>query len=207
MRTYVYVDWFNFYKNMIENTTYQWLDLVGMIRSILSPVNNVQKVRIFTAPLMPLNNNKTSRVYQMQYYDALKQLNPEIEIHEGYFSRNKIRAPLASGVFKNKIVEVQKIEEKTTDVSLAVHLINDMWLKKYECAVLISNDSDFKEALKLIKIHSNSVIGLFTPGTSKASKMLKKYADFNRRIPTWALRNNQLPLKIPNTRIEKPANW
>ncbi len=207
MRTYVYIDWFNFYKNMIENTPYQWLDIAGLIHSILNPINNVEKIRIFTAPLLPLNNDKTGRINQTLYHSALKKLNPEIKIHEGYFSKNRIRAPLADQRFKKRMVEVQKIEEKTTDVSLAVHLINDFWLKKYDCIVLISNDSDFKEALKVLKTHSNSVIGLLTPGSGKASKLLKKYSDFHRRIPLWVLRKNQLPKKIPGTNIVKPSNW
>lgn len=207
MRTYVYIDWFNLYKKVIENTPYQWLDVAGVVRSILAPHNRVEKIRIFTAPLLSLYNNNSNRINQKSFHKALKKLNPEIEIHEGYFSRNIIRAPLADQRFKNKIVEVNKIEEKTTDVSLAVHLINDFWLNKYECAILISNDSDFKEALKVLKTHSNSVIGLFTPGTGQASKMLMKFSDFHRRIPLSILKSNQLPEKIPKSNIIKPANW
>ena len=46
---------------------------------------------------------------------------------------------------------VIKTEEKGTDVSFSVHLLNDAWLDTYDCAVLVTNDSDMKEAMKLAK--------------------------------------------------------
>ena len=36
----------------------------------------------------------------------------------------------------------KKTEEKGSAVNLAVHLLNDGWLDAYDCAVVISNDSD-----------------------------------------------------------------
>ena len=50
-------------------------------------------------------------------------------------------------------VNVIKTEEKGSDVNLAVHLLNDAWLNKYECAVIVSNDSDMAEAMRLVKAH------------------------------------------------------
>ena len=84
-------------------------------------------------------------------------------------------------------------------------------LKKYECAILISNDSDFSEALKLLRSHKKVKIGLFTPnrtvGKAKVSQELKKYTNFRKLVPICALRKNQLPRRIPGTNIVKPSNW
>lgn len=40
------------------------------------------------------------------------------------------------------MVDIIKTEEKGSDVNLAVHLLNDGWLDAYDCAVVVSNDSD-----------------------------------------------------------------
>ena len=53
-------------------------------------------------------------------------------------------APGTGGVSR-QFVEVIKTEEKGSDVNLAVHLLNDAWLDRYECAVVVSNDSDLAE--------------------------------------------------------------
>jgi len=47
-------------------------------------------------------------------------------------------------------VNVLKTEEKCTDVRLAVHLVNDSWKGLYDCAVILSNDGDLLEALKIV---------------------------------------------------------
>jgi len=47
-------------------------------------------------------------------------------------------------------VKIVKTEEKGSDVNLAVHLLNDAWLNLYDCAVVISNDSDLAESCRLV---------------------------------------------------------
>ena len=211
MRTYVYIDWFNLYKGMIENSSYQWINLAGMIRSMLDSNYDVVKIKMFTARLLKINQREIEPKNQEIFHKALETYIPEIEIHKGYFSSREVLAPLADTKFNNKVVKIRKIEEKKTDVSLAVHLINDFWLKNYDCAILISNDSDFGEALKLLSAHNEIKIGLFTPnrkvGNIIVSEELRKFADFHRRIPNWALKWNQLPKRIPGTNIVKPPNW
>ena len=49
------------------------------------------------------------------------------------------------------IVIVTKWEEKESDVNIATHLIEDGYDNKYDCAVLISNDTDLKTPLSRIK--------------------------------------------------------
>lgn len=90
-----------------------------------------------------------------------------------------VRAPLANPINGKKTVEIIKTEEKGSDVNIAVHMLNDAWLDEYDCAVVVSNDSDLAEAMKLIKIHHpTKVIGLLTPGDQYPSKELMQYAKF-----------------------------
>jgi uncharacterized LabA/DUF88 family protein len=105
-------------------------------------------------------------------------------------------------------VMVWKNEEKGSDVNLALHLLNDGWLNVYDCAVIVSNDSDLMEGLRLVKSH-RKVLGLVTPGAPlrKTSQQLAQYADFVKPIRTWQLQASQLPNPIPGTTIHKPVTW
>ncbi len=92
-------------------------------------------------------------------------------------------------------------------MNLAVHLLNDAWLDNYNCAIIVSNDSDLAEALRLIKKQNNKLIGLIIPGKTHPSKELMQYADFIKRIRKGILAKSQLPSPIPGTNIHKPNQW
>jgi len=104
--------------------------------------------------------------------------------------------------------KVFKTEEKGSDVNLAVHMLNDAWLNKYDCAVLISNDSDLAEPLKIIRNEVGKKIGLIFPAVKgHPSKELQKHAHFIKRIRIGVLQNSQLPIQIPGTKLTKPKSW
>ncbi len=115
--------------------------------------------------------------------------------------------PLVRPIGGRRTVEVIKTEEKGSDVNLAVHLLNDAWLGAYDCAVVVSNDGDVAEAMRLVREYHNKRLGLLTPGTRLSSKQLRTNADFTRRIRQTALRRSQLPDPIPGTNIRKPRSW
>ncbi|MCK6602881.1 MAG: NYN domain-containing protein [Bacteroidetes bacterium] len=85
-------------------------------------------------------------------------------------------------------------------------MLNDAWKNSYDCAVLISNDSDFVEAVKLVKLLGKKVIILLHRKT-KQSQMLCSHADAVLRYSDSQLAISQLPNPIPGTTIRKPANW
>jgi uncharacterized LabA/DUF88 family protein len=117
--------------------------------------------------------------------------------------------PIDQNTFGEKIkfVNVIKTEEKGSDVNIAVHLLNDAWLDHYDCAVIVSNDSDLTESLRLVKEQHKKKIGLITPGKTHPSRELLKYADFTKRIRKGVLGASQLPDPIPGTTIHKPKVW
>jgi len=45
---------------------------------------------------------------------------------------------------------VDKTEEKGSEVNLASHLLRDAFSKKFEVAVLITNDSDLAEPVRIV---------------------------------------------------------
>lgn len=206
-RTTVYIDGFNFYYGTVRGTAWKWLDLGLLFQKALGPQNKINKIKYFTARVQPSASDPGVNVRQDTYLRALTTQCSEVELYFGHFLRHRVRMEHVNP--PPATVEVWKNEEKGSDVNLALHLLNDAWHDTYDCAVIVSNDSDLAEALRLVKARHRKVIGLITPGapTRKTSKQLKDHADFVRPIRTWMLANSQLPDPIPGTTIHKPARW
>ncbi|MBW1649701.1 MAG: NYN domain-containing protein [Deltaproteobacteria bacterium] len=212
MKTYIYIDGFNFYYSAVKNTPYKWLDFKKLFQFLL-PNHQIISIKYFTANVSDTNNDRNKSARQKTFIRALKKYIPEIFIYYGKFLSHNVCKPLAYPIDKNCFgntigrANVIKTEEKGSDVNLALHLLNDAWLDLYDCAVVVSNDSDLAESLNLVKNQRKKVIGLITPGKTHPSRELMKYSDFNKRIRKGALAASQLPDTIPNTTIHKPLIW
>ena len=207
LRTVVYVDGFNFYYGEVRGTPYKWLDPEALFRKLLGPQNVLVKVKYFTARIQPSPNDPTVQDRQDAYLRAVKAHCPLVELHYGHFLRHQVRMENASPPPPS--VQVWKNEEKGSDVNLALHVLNDAWQDTYDCAVIVSNDSDLAESLRLVKAQHKKLIGIVTPGapTRKTSRQLRIHADFVKPIRTWMLQSSQLPNPNPGTTIHKPPRW
>lgn len=207
MRTIIYIDGFNFYYRAVKNTPYKWIDFKSLFQKLLTSDNPIVQIKYFTA-LVSGKYNSQKPIKQQTFLRALQTYIPEINIYYGHFLTHEVSAPLAKPENKRRTIKVIKTEEKGSDVNIAVHLLNDAWLNNFDCAVIVSNDSDLAEAMKLVKVHhQNKTLGLIMPGKGHPSKELMKHANFIKRIRTGALKSSQLPDQIPNTNIHKPKNW
>jgi Protein of unknown function DUF88. len=206
MRVSFYIDGFNFYYLAVKKTPYKWLDFKALFSKLLQPGQDLVAIKYYTAVVSGMKDpNKPIR--QQTYLRALKAFIPEVSIHYGSFLTNKKWMPVANPGLGSKFAEVIKTEEKGSDVNLAVNLVNDAWKNLYDCAVVVSNDSDLSEALRIIKTELNKSVGVFIPWRAFPSKDLLKYADFIKHIRRNLLENSQLPNPIPNTNIFKPIDW
>jgi uncharacterized LabA/DUF88 family protein len=61
-------------------------------------------------------------------------------------------------------VRVLKSEEKGSDVNLSVHLVNDAWNNRYDCAVVCSYDGDMAEAMRIVRRERHKSVVLVVPG-------------------------------------------
>ena len=206
MRTYVYIDGFNFYYRAVKDTPYKWLDFNTLFQHLLSPKNQIISIKYFTA-LVSGKFDPDQPIRQKTYIRAIQKYIPQLSVYYGHFLSHEIFAPLAKPEGNKRFVRIIKTEEKGSDVNLAIHVLNDAWLDLYDCAVIVSNDSDLAESLRLVKEQHNKVIGLITPGKGHPSRELLKYADFTKRIRKGVLAISQLPDPIPGTTIYKPKVW
>lgn len=208
-KTIVYVDGFNLYYGALRKTKYKWLDLVSLFNKLLSDQHLITEIKYFTARVSARNGDQNIPNRQNAYLKALEMYAPKVSIYYGHYLTNLTHAKVHNpSKGAPKVVTIVKTEEKGSDVNIALHILNDAWLNKYDCAVLVSNDSDIAEALRLAKEDHNKKIGLIIPGHDRyPSKALMKYMDFMKIIRPTVLANSQLPNPISGSNIYKPSSW
>lgn len=206
MRTYIYIDGFNFYYLTVKGTPYKWLDFKLLFQKLLQSYHDIDAIKYFTARVTGIQDPQQP-IRQQTYLNALTTYIPEVSIHYGSFLTTNKWMPLTTPTSSSRFANVIKTEEKGSDVNIAVHLVNDAWKNEYDCAIIVSNDSDLKEALRIIKEELNKKIGIIIPGKANPSRDLLQYADFIKHLRPTILKNSQLPDPIPNTNIHKPLEW
>jgi len=211
MRTSIYIDGFNLYYSAVKGTSYKWLDLKALFVQLLQPYHEIKVLKYFTAPVSG-RRDPQQPVRQQTYWRALQAVIPELTLYKGTFLTHPVTWPLEKPIAGQKFATVLKTEEKGSDVNLAVHLLNDAWLDSYDCALIVSNDSDLAEAMRLIKAHHpQKRLGLVFPGEKGKgrypSRELVAHSDFVKHLGHTLLASCQLPNPIPGTSIHKPATW
>lgn len=83
---------------------------------------------------------------------------------------------------KPERVRVYKTEEKGSDVNLASHLIRNGFKHEYEQAVLITNDSDLSEPVRIVKEELGLAIGLLNPRKYPNPKLVAASLQLNRFV-------------------------
>ena len=122
------------------------------------------------------------------YLRALATL-PCFELHYGRFRNSK---------------------EKGSDVNLATRLLVDGFHKRYEQAVIVSNDADFVGAMRYVKEDLRLRVALVNPDPKNTSpRELVKAATYVKRLWPSHLRRSQFPDKLTDETgtITKPITW
>jgi uncharacterized LabA/DUF88 family protein len=204
---YVYIDGFNLYNGCIKGSDCKWLDLRKLCELYL-PEYRVGQVRYYTAYITPRHDDPYQIERQRVYIRALRTI-PNLSIHFGRFFPKKKDMYLArSKPGKPEFATVIRNEEKGSDVNLATHLLHDGIRDLYDVAVVVSNDSDLLEPIKVLREHYDLTVGLLNPH-KKPSKHLRKNTDFIKQIRRGPLRACQLPPTLTDAKgtITKPSSW
>lgn len=234
LRTRVYVDGYNFYYGCLKGTHYKWLDLYKLFLEHVLPSALIERdgqhvrsellpeaLQFFTATIIERAAKAHDSVSsQARYHTALRKLHDgRIRIVEGYYSLTKARASRVDPADPNRPlrdcerVEIWRLEEKQTDVNLALHAYHDAMTGQVDQVVIASNDTDLVPALRLIREHTPVTVGLVIPtrdSERRPNADLAKYAHWVRRHLTDAeLAAAQLPRVVPGgkTPTVKPDSW
>jgi hypothetical protein len=210
----VYVDGFNLFRRALQgHDDRKWLDLELLCERLL-PTFDVGQIRYFTAHVRHVEG-KDPRVPQNQaaYLRALETL-PSVSLHFGTFRADKrwmAVSPLELDERgEPRRVRVRKIEEKGTDVSLAAHMVCDAMSGLVEVYFLLSNDSDFVDALRLVRSRGRGRIGLISPSGAPAARgLMELHVDEVRVIRPGVLVDSQFPDRVLDELggFTRPRDW
>jgi uncharacterized LabA/DUF88 family protein len=107
-----------------------------------------------------------------------------------------------------RMVDVIKTEEKGSDVNLAAHLLRDGFTGDFDIAVVVSNDSDLLEPIRIVQSELGKPVGILNP-QKHPSVVLKNEAKFFKSIRRSALAKCQFPPVLTDAggAIKKPSSW
>jgi hypothetical protein len=201
----VYIDGFNLYYGALKHRpSSKWLDMGAFARGLLLTGQTLNRIRYFTAPVAVINDPQTP-VRQTVFLRALRTV-PNLSIHEGQFKVNSVRLPLASN--PSRIVEVLKTEEKGSDVNLASYLLLDASKHDADVAIVVSDDFDLQEPLRLARSELGIKVGVVSPrGRTWLRSAVK--ADFYRAVKPALLGACQFPATLQDAQgqFQRPATW
>jgi len=207
LKTNVYVDGFNLYYG-VKDTPYKWLDLSRLCRLVL-PKSQIHRIRYFTARVRAAPGDPQKPQRQSTYIRALETI-PNLSVHYGQFLSHPVRMALANAPPNGpQTVEVIKTEEKGSDVNLATWLLVDGFDGDYDVAVVVSNDSDLVEPIKIVKERLGFSVGVLNPQKHRTSWELMHTASFCRHVRSSALAASQFPLTMTDVHATfcKPGAW
>jgi len=228
LTAYVYIDGLNLFYGCLKGSIYKWLDINKLI-SFYFPKYELLKIKYFSAITKPRANDLLKPIRQLTYFRALNTL-PNLEIILGTFLENetmayvpeksnfwghqkvrvsfngdKLKLPLSG---RNYLI-VKKTEEKGSDVNLATHLIVDAYEKRFDVAIVVSNDSDLVGPIKAINGKNKVFIRLLSPYRKVNRELLEAVKGNIKIIRKGALLSFQFDrsLEDKNGSFHMPERW
>jgi len=230
IRTNVYVDGFNLYYGAAKHTPYKWVNIAELCVQVL-PGLDIHRIRYFTALVKPLPSDPQTRLRQEIYIRVLETL-PNLTVHYGHYLQSTVSMRLATpNPGGPRFADVLKMEEKGSDVNIATYMLVDAFRKDCDQLVVVTNDSDLAEPVRIINKELLIPVGVFNPQTNdtatrrsrvtgqplrpaRPSIELKKVAKFNRDITSEGsnshMARSQFPSAITDSQgrtIRRPAKW
>jgi uncharacterized LabA/DUF88 family protein len=175
---------------------------------LLLPKNTVADIKYFTALVSARPNDPDQPVRQQLYLRALRTV-PGVSIHLGHFLSHEVSMPLAPiPGQRQQYARVIKTEEKGSDVNLATHLLHDAHMGRFDVAVVISNDSDLLEPIKIVRSELGKKVGILNP-QKNPSRALLPHIDFIKPIRSGVLAASQFPATLRDSvgTFTKPPSW
>lgn len=83
MRTYIYIDGFNFYYGALKGTSFKWLDFKAFFTCILKSHHLILSIKYFTALVSATPDDPNKPIRQETFIRAIKTYIPEMEGREG----------------------------------------------------------------------------------------------------------------------------
>jgi uncharacterized LabA/DUF88 family protein len=212
-RSIIYIDGFNFYYGMlIDRPDLKWINY-QRLAELLRPDDDIVHVRFFTAMVDRHRAVSEKRDRQQRLWSALKT-QPKIIVTEGKFAKRERECLVPT--CHSPIRKFNALEEKQTDVNIALQLVRDVQTLVPDNVVVISGDIDLLPALDVaLAIDKKVKPVIYIPVHEETLKYRRKdefmkYAPAIKPIPEKYLRMAQFTpqVQLPNgSVVERPPEW
>lgn len=244
LRTRIYIDGYNLYYGCLRKTEFKWLDVLGLFENQILPsvlfrqtpdgdpvtmtLHSECAIKYFTARIIEsAAKGEDSVSSQAHYHNALTtHCGGRLSFVMGNYSLYKSNQYIFPADDPKRWprdcskIQVWKLEEKQSDVNLALQMYDDALGGEIDQIVLVTNDTDLVPALDMLKARCPDIVrGLVIPTRKvgggndlerEANTSLAKLAHWVRRhIADDELRASQLPDVVPGRRRAsvKPHSW
>ena len=215
-RSVIYIDGYNLYYGLLKGTAYKWLDIAAFARMLLPGDHEVVSVKYFTSCTLTYPHDNAAIERQNIYLQALRTLK-DVKVISGFFKKNKVLMPAYEdeckkcAVPQNGFVRVVRLEEKRSDVNLAVEMLLDAMQADIDCLGLVTGDADQVGTIEAARRRFGKTVSVFNPQKS-ISGHLKMAASYYKNIPRDLPAGCQLPDVIPYGKhgdrfIRRPDAW
>lgn len=207
-RCCVYVDGFNLYYGALKDTPYKWLNIRDLCERLAPHDFVIGTVKYFTAQIIARPSDPDQGVRQQMLFRALRTL-PNFEIILGKFYSHPVWMRLVNPApGASPYANVIKTEEKGSDVNLATHLLVDAFKNNYDAAMVITNDTDLLEPIRVVRNELGKKVVLLSP-YPKPNYTLQTAVNFVKPIRAGALGASQFPNTLSDSTgpIIKPSSW
>jgi len=109
----------------------------------------------------------------------------------------------------NKTKKVKKATEKESDVALASQVGHDAHTSSNTFLIIITNDTDFAPAIRIIQENTSKVVGILCPGKKPAGSLMLTKPAFVKLVEFAAIYQSQLPNFVEDKHgsIQRPKTW
>lgn len=212
-RSIIYIDGFNFYYGMLTGRPdLKWINY-QRLAELLRPDDDIVQVRLFTAMVDKKKAVSGKRDRQQRLWAALKA-QPKMTLTEGKFAERERTCLVPT--CHNPQRRFTALEEKQTDVNIALQLVRDVQTLVPDVVVIISGDIDLLPAMDVaMKIDKKVRPVVYIPVHEETLKYRRKdefmnYAEAVKPIPEKYLRQAQFPAQVPlgdGSVVERPPEW
>lgn len=200
-RVIAYVDGFNLYFGMKESRRNDvlWLNIQKLANELLKPHQELIFCKYFTSRV---RNNPAKEKRQKTYIEAIETLS-NCKIYYGHYQSHIEECKKCGHTYPYA-------NEKMTDVNIAVEILTDAYLDKYDTALLITGDSDLVPPIRTIHsfFKNKRVFVAFPPNRFNVS--VKDAAKGSMMIGTKKLKDSQFDDHVNKKDgfvLSRPDTW
>lgn len=185
-----YIDGFNLYHALVrfQDDKVKWLDLSALAKRLILPATETITGIYYFSAFADWLPGPMSR--HEEYVKALKATG--VDCFMGHFKVKDRHCNNCNSQWKAH-------EEKETDVSIGIHLVNDAYKGQYEKAYLVSRDSDLMPAVRMVRAEfPNKHIVAVAPPLMGHSNDLIHVCQSKKKITPTQIQTCLLPQQIKN---------